>query len=518
MTLQFKFPKLGGRKGLRLWNNKAGNIAIITALMMIPLTFALGMAYDYTMAESRQDQINGMADVATLAGVTPNQMTNPYGTAKTFSSNLFASQIATVNGVVGMSTDWVSCGGQDNSSGATVTRTMCVTYTAASQNVFAKLLGMDTFPLAGASTATSTTAPNIDFYLLMDTSPSMEIAATSAGIATLIANTQQESDITPKNKTDYWKSNANWPAAPNGNGCAFGCHESSPNEGTFLNQAGKPIQCTANGVYADNTAFSTATTFPITGRDNYDLSRCLGITLRIDLLNTAAQSLMDTARLTGINDHATYQMAIYETSSNLESDPLTLHRLQSLTPDLTSSGAKGAAASLVSLTMCNNNNYACGDKNGDEDTDLDDDLAAMNTSGNPNYIPNPGTGAAGNKPQEVLFIVTDAQNDYNRPNYLPMDQGGATCSAIKARGIRIAVLYTTSIPLEESWYQQAVEPSLGSVGGFSSNAPPPTDVLAKAAQTCASAGLYYEVSTDGDVTAALNHLFQEAVAQARLLK
>ena len=51
---------------LRLWNNKAGNIAIITALMMIPLTFALGMAYDYTMASNRKDQIDGMADSAAL--------------------------------------------------------------------------------------------------------------------------------------------------------------------------------------------------------------------------------------------------------------------------------------------------------------------------------------------------------------------------------------------------------------------------------------------------------------------
>ena len=44
-----------------------------------------------------------------------------------------------------------------------------------------------------------------------------------------------------------------------------------------------------------------------------------------------------------------------------------------------------------------------------------------------------------------------------------------------------------------------------------------TDPMALAAQQCASSGLYYEVSTDGDVSAALVHLFQEAVAQARLL-
>jgi hypothetical protein len=79
------------------------------------------------------------------------------------------------------------------------------------------------------------------------------------------------------------------------------------------------------------------------------------------------------------------------------------------------------------------------------------------------------------------------------------------------------VLYTTYTPLEESWYQSAVEPSLGTIGGFNNSAPPPVDVLANAAQACATPGLFYQVSTDGDISAALTHLFQEAIASARLL-
>ena len=41
--------------------------------------------------------------------------------------------------------------------------------------------------------------------------------------------------------------------------------------------------------------------------------------------------------------------------------------------------------------------------------------------------------------------------------------------------------------------------------------------IATAAEACASPGLFYEVSTDGDISAALAHLFQEAIATARLL-
>jgi Flp pilus assembly protein TadG len=529
MTLQFKFPKLGGPKRLRLWNNKAGNIAIITALMMIPLTFALGMAYDYTMAESRQDQINGMADVATLAGVTPNQMGNPYLVAKTFSSNLFASQIATVNGVVNMSPDW--SGGGDAASGVSIDRTMTVTYTAASQNVFAKLLGMDTFPLKGSSTATSTTAPNINFYLMMDTSPSMEIAATTAGINTMQDNTSANSEES------------------SGVGCAFGCHQSNPADLTTTHGPSPPgtpclshtdpsdgdttsacqfltkapgyqrIQCTVNGAYADGTTFTTASFFPETGRDNYDLSRCLNVTLRIDLLNTAAQNLMDTAATTAVNDHATYRMAIYLTDFN-QANPandLNLYTLQPLTSNLAT--AKSQAATIGALEMCNNNHLACGDGNGDMDTYLDSDLTAMNA-----VMPTPGTGTnnATDTPQEVLFIVTDGLNDEGSPrSYPPIDWSGDKCSTIKSRNIRIAMLYTTYVNGSGgSWYNNKVGPNLptGLPAGLPSTTPVGSDPMALAAQQCASPGLYYQVSTDGDVSAALIHLFQEAVAQARLLK
>jgi hypothetical protein len=522
----------------KFWRSKRGNVALITAFMLIPLTVALGTAYDFTMAESRQDQIDGMADIATLGGVTPTMMGLSNSAAAAYSKNLFLSQLATVNGVTyNATTDVNTTGSADNSSGATVVRTIVINYTAASTNVFASLVNMPTFPLKGTSTATSSAAPNIDFYLLLDTSPSMEIAATSAGIATMIANTQQESD----SGNDSWPygppatspgtpgpgpglydpTGGKFSASPNGNGCAFGCHESTPSEGTYLNQAGKAIPCTVNGNYADGTAFTTASTFPKTGRDNYDLSRCLGVTLRSDLVNQAAQNLMTVAATTETNNLAKYRMALFETANNSEANPLNLYTLQTVTSDLNL--AKTQAATVQALEMCKNNQLACGDSNGDMDTNLDGDLTTMNTTGNSAYIPNPGNGTnnAGDTPQEVLFIVTDGQNDYSSGGriYPPIDKSGARCLAIRNRGIRIAVLYTVYVPLENAWWQQQVETYLG----YSAGAVPyinnstVTDKIATAAAACASPGLYYQVSTDGDISAALAHLFQEAIATARLL-
>ena len=166
--------------------------------------------------------------------------------------------------------------------------------------------------------------------------------------------------------------------------------------------------------------------------------------------------------------------------------------------------------------MYQNNHIVSGDGNGDMDTYLDTDLAQMNTTMGP-----PGDGAPGDTPQEVLFIVTDGLNDMTPTRtYSPMDWSNANCAAIKARGIRIAVLYTTYEPLNESWYLTKVVPALAAFTGLPPDLPAGTpvgsDPMALAAQQCATSGLYYQVSTDGDISAAMQALFQKVVSTARL--
>jgi len=76
----------------------------------------------------------------------------------------------------------------------------------------AALAACTTNPTGGPKGA----APNVDFYLMLDTSPSMELAATSDGIASLKAATQ-----------------------PNEGGCEFGCHQSHPADlGAFRTAGG----------------------------------------------------------------------------------------------------------------------------------------------------------------------------------------------------------------------------------------------------------------------------------------
>ena len=77
------------------------------------------------------------------------------------------------------------------------------------------------------------------------------------------------------------------------------------------------------------------------------------------------------------------------------------------------------------------------------------------------------------------------------------------CTTIKNRGTMIAVLYTEYLPLPtNSWYNTYVAPYQTTLG---------TNI-----QNCASPGLYFEITTDGDITSAMQTLFQLAISSARL--
>jgi hypothetical protein len=248
-------------------------------------------------------------------------------------------------------------------------------------------------------------------------------------------------------------------------GCAFGCHETHPSSDNL----GNP-----------------------NGEDNYALAQSLGVTLRMDLVRQAAQNLMTTAQTTEATTTASYRMAIYTFDQGFNT-------VAPLTSNLSS--AKTQAGNIQLQQVYANNWLTSSKNNNDTDTDYDNAMTSINGA-----MPDPGSGTsmAGDKPQEVLFFVTDGVEDETsggaRVQSL-MDPGW--CAKIKARGIRIAVLYTEYLPLPtNAWYNQHIS-------AFQSNIGPTL-------QSCASAGLYSKVQTGGDISAALTNLFQYAVQSAYL--
>jgi Flp pilus assembly protein TadG len=411
---------------------------MIFGLLVIPLFFSAGMAVDYSIASRVKDQLNSAADTAALSAVTPGMMAQSSTQATTVATNMFNGQLSTVRGVNAKA---VSVTVNVTDSG--LTRTAQVSYTASVQNAFAGVYGQYTTSLKGGSTASATSAPNIDFYMLLDSSPSMAIAATTAGINTMVAATSAQG------------------------GCAFACHQYN----TATDGLGNPG-----------------------GEDNYALARNLGVTLRMDNVQSAVKNLTSTAQLTMGQNNAAYRIAIYTFDANFNT-------IQTLSSNL--SAVQSAASNIVLLEVYKNNWLTSTNNNSDADTNYDNAMSQVNA-----IMPNPGggTNTFGDTSQEVLFLVTDGVEDEmvsgKRQQSL---MSNSWCTTIKKRGIRIAVLYTTYLPLPtNSWYNTYIAPFQAQIGPNM--------------QSCASPGLYFEVKTDGDITAAMNALFRLAVSTAHLTK
>jgi hypothetical protein len=220
--------------------------------------------------------------------------------------------------------------------------------------------------------------------------------------------------------------------------------------------------------------------------DYYGLAKSLGVTLRMDMLRTATQNLMTTAKQSEQSNNNTYRMAIY--TFNIGFNTIT-----SLTSNLSTAQTQAGNIDLYEVPYQNWSNDAI--------TNYDNAMSNINST-----MPNPGggTNSAGDKPQEVMFFVTDGVEDEmvsgSRQQSL---MNNSSCTTIKNRGIRIAVLYTTYLPLPtNAWYNTWIAPFQPQIG--------PT------LQSCASPGLYFQVSTDQDISSAMQALFQKAVATARL--
>ncbi len=446
-----------------------GSTSIIFGLSLIPIMFLVALGLDFSAAAQKQTQLNTAADAAALAAVAPGAMTQTAAQAQTTATNIFMAQASLIpNLSYSNPTVTVTQNG--------MTRTVTVSYTAYSINSFPNVFALLTkaaenqWTLNGSSTSTSTTSPNINFYLLLDNSPSMAIAATTAGINTMVANTQAQG------------------------GCAFACHETNPS--------------------ADNLGNPN-------GEDNYTLAQNLGVVTRIQNMATATSQLMTTATDVMTANNATcpngpgcYQMAIFtfnlqgNNGSNCNNTSIQVIYAPGCAASSNLSAAQTAAGNIDVVEVCKNSWLTCSNDNNDTDTDFETAMSAINA-----IMPTPGSGTAGNPPQEVLFLVTDGVDDEVNSSSCsePLDSGNrcqqpfntSWCTTVKNNGIRIAVLYTEYLPLPtNAWYNQWISPFQSSI---SSNM-----------QSCASPGLYKMVTTNDDIAAAMETLFQIAISSARL--
>jgi Flp pilus assembly protein TadG len=450
--------------------SRRGAVAIIFAFAATVLVVAIGMGIDLWQAYAVKARLQSAVDAASLAIASTDrtQFTQAQLQSRV-QAYVTANYPTWALGTPGTPT--LSYGSTDN--------IIIVTDTASVPTTLMQIIGVNSLSVSATGQAKAAW-PDIDFYLLLDSSPSMAIAATQAGINTMVANTLQQCDKPPAGA-----GNATC-------GCGFACHETNPAGDSHCNSS----NCSQAGLGNPG------------GVDNYQLSKNLGVTLRIDNLRTAAENLMTTASNTMLTNNATYRMAIYTFD-------VAFNTIQALTTDLTS--AQTAAGNIQMLTMCQNNttliNGTC-TNNSDADTNYDNAMTNINT-----IIPAPGHGtkSPGDTPKEILFFVTDGAEDEKVSNCTGsatvscsgnrqmsvMDPGW--CTTIKNRGIVIAILYTEYLPLPTNgWYNTYVSKY--------------QPAIATSLQSCATPGLYTEVLTGQDISAALSQLFITAVNSVFLSK
>ncbi len=427
--------------------DRRGNVAVILAIAAIPTLGAVGAGIDYSIAYRARTKLQAVADTAALVAVSKNELTSSTSTAQSDAQNFFNAQAS----ALGLATNSLTVNVTDSGG----TRTAVISFTGSTPTNILGVMGFATIPFSASSTAKNSLPIYIDFYLLLDNTPSMGLGATQADITKLQTLTVSGEEGT----------------------CAFACHNTyKPSNHSLLDPTG----------------------------NYYYIAKNNGVTMRMDVVRQATQSLMDTATNTTIVPNQ-FRMAIYTFGADCAS--LGLTTIQSLTSSLTT--AKTAAGNIDLMTIPYQN------YNSDQCTDFDNTFTSMNTA-----IPTPGSGTSA-APQKFLFFVSDGVADAHYPSTCTKTTTGGrcqepfnqtNCAAMKSRGVQIAVLYTTYQSVtSNSWYMTWINPF--NQGPF---APSPNSEIAQNMKSCASPGYYFEVGPNDGISDAMNALFKKAVAQARL--
>src|SRR5579864_4725124 len=212
---------------------RRGNISIIFALAALPLFAFVGVAVDYSLAVRAKAKLASALDTALLVATGYNDIKSTTSTAQSDALAMFNAQMSTY----GMTASAVSITVTDSVS----TRTATGTATIAIKTYFMGMFGHATMTVSASSSAASSLPTYMDFYVVLDNSPSQGLGATTADM-TALQNATSDS-------------------------CAFACHD------IYTSSSEKTLQTASY----------------------YSIAKQLGITMRIDVVRSAVQLLTDSA-------------------------------------------------------------------------------------------------------------------------------------------------------------------------------------------------------------------------------
>jgi len=547
----------------RLYADRRGNILFIAAGAMVPMSVSVGFGIDYARAMRLQSQMNAAADAAALAGVTGPMMQDTSATGQSAAHDravaMFKGQVANLTDVAINIDATNTAFSASNDLVVTPTvlagslnagRKVVVQWRAQSRNIFGSIVGADTLAISGSSSSQAVKAPYMNFYLMMDVSPSMLLPTTTTGLSAIRTATTTTS-------LPY--------------GCAFACHSQNPhNDSVYARDTkGRDVFLSADYYTSSSSGFNTyyavdttagkvydstgklLTAYSYSGGTIYDgttssQTTCTGkkcvitqvantvagywadgywlthnyssaypsasnIEVRIDAERLAAQQLIPYATRQANGNGVTYNMQLFSFDWTHSGATGPVHTLTSSMANVTTL----SAASVPDLYAAqdywySNNNPVSGTNTNDKATEAHNMLSAMYK-----LIPAGGDGSSADKPKQVMFLITDGVADETISGSRWSREFGPTeiadCTNIK-KNATIAILYTQYLPdalTNDSWSQSNVAPYLSNV--------------ATALKSCASTGsdgvpLFFQVTTDQNISDALVTLFALTVQQAHLVQ
>lgn len=418
--------------------DRSGNFGMMTALLAVPLIGAAGMAIDVNYAFEQKEMLLKAADAAAVGALAEKSSGVAAALAMTSdgvievadadAERLFLAQVPEDmrDRILSTDIDILRTGNVMTSK---------LNFEATVPTSFMNIFGKESITVSGTATATYQTNAFVDFYMLLDNTPSMGLAATQADIA-----------LMQKNTTDA---------------CAFACHT------------------TANA-----------------SQNYYAVAKSVGAQMRIDVVREATQALThDATEYSRVANQ--YRMAVYTFGSTADTAGLT--EIVSMSNDMSK---VRTATDAVDLMTTKQNNYLS-----NQLTDFGAALTAMKTK-----MGTGGTGFTSTDRQKVLFFVSDGVGDYSNTACTEKLSGSTRCQeplqpsycqAIKDKGVKIAVLYTTYLELpDDSWWKNWIKP-------FDSK-------IATNMEACASPGYYFEVSPSEGITEAMQALFRKVISAPRL--
>ncbi len=468
---------------------------MLVAAMIIPIVGLVGLAIDYGIWNEAYASLSLAASSAALnaakfaAAADANADSNYINEGVTAGKQWFLAELGQG-----------SYAADNGTAPPTVTVTVksnvitaTVSYTSTVKSVFGKLYSKATYPITVNATATMSAGSYLEVVLMLDNSSSMSIGATQSDITTLMqqspCDTSNEytrtysnssySQLAGENYSEYqdiWQGNTysgtGYPvtygsleldaATPSNStvGIPY-CYAKTVPSGTCPLVEQCPTNVNGYAAYAgppcafachwDNSAKAGL------GTDLWAMARKKGVTLRLDTLKTATQSVLTAMKNNNMTSINNLSVGIYTFNTTLNPIYPTGCTPQAFGCEAgsdwsTASSAVGQPPQTTGVytdTGIQPPVAAIGGVN--DNTEVEE---AMSNLAN-NYVTAAGDGSSATKPRKVLILITDGfEDDPTGPGYNGLRQAMpyTACTPFKNLGYTVYVIYTPYYPLMHQWY------------------------------------------------------------------